>query len=291
MLLEDLFDVHDVMRLILKPDSYVDVLTSIRLRLVSRRMQQIIIAAGYTPGCAIVEHIDTCKGCKYSRYRSWSQAGPSITAAFIINLVDPIFTDPKYWTDIVATTHPFTYTAPWKYKVTACFTHIKGHELFIANQYAGRLMNAIFGALDNARAWFLEVLLTFGRPTVEPIHGAEYLLLEYALRYDDPSLVAKHVGHFSLRDFEELLTGAIALDRPNVIAWFMETPNVVNTNAKDLQLHILEKHIVHARAMTEPMDPFQAVARWHQATRKRKADAELVRVATELKQARIEDAK
>lgn len=290
MQLEDLFEYRDILRLVIIPSKYSAVLTSIRLRFVSRRMQELIIAAGYSSGRGIVEYTETYNERAHRRHRSWAQVGEYVRAAFAINLMDPLFARGRFWVDIVPTRKPFVYSQKWKYHITECFTLITPRVLIISPQYAGRFIDAIFAALKHGRAWFVRVLQTFKPPDSDIVENAHYLLLEYALRHDDPSVLEGYTDRFELSEWEEVCTKAVQLGKIQVLAWCIEHPVLLNRDTRQVQVRIVQEWIAHGSANTAEIHLFQFVHMCHEAcqTRKRKADAELVRPAEEVKQARIE---
>jgi len=299
MLLEDLFDIADIVRLVFDETDGADLLTTIRLRLTSKRLLAQVIAAGYNSGGKVRCIIDEVDGKKRPHYCSWSLRSLCVYGAFCINLEDPLFLYVPYWYDLVPTFRPYVFSHNWTFNISGCFQCLAPRTISISHRFSGRLMDAIYGALAWKRGWFISFLLSPAWAN-DKLVNTHYLALEYALRWDKPKMLAKHVQLFLQTEIEECLAKAMTLDKMKLLYWFMENSMLLNLTKRELMVRIM-KHYTQ-RIETGSLDIgspvlYQLIQHCHlkqqeeeeQArTRKRKAEEELPREEP-AKSARVEE--
>lgn len=282
--LEDVFGVYDILRKIVRPDLAAGVLTSFRLLKTSKLLRAHVQAAGYPTGHSVLTTCVRAGKKVYATYTTWWLLPSYIYAAMGINFQLKYFNDPLFWDDENPTIQTYTYTVSWGYEISTCFKILKGRKVTISHLTTGRIIDAIYGALDYRRDWFIRFLL--GRVgESDAIKDIHLIGLEYVLRADDPQMLAQHLHLFSKTELDETLRLATEHNKTQLLSWFMEYPNACEMDRNLVQLRIVRAFA--ARMEKEKMGIDQSglgavIAQLH----KRKAEKELV--PGDAKRARIE---
>jgi len=242
MSLEDLCETADMFRTILGGSGALAVMSSIRLRLVSKRMHANVIAAGYRPGNSI-EYSDmpTGIGQWIIVYRSWTQSSYHIEMAFAIQLKYPLFLEEGFWLKVQAAGNDKLATEVKPHHADYMFcswaTHYDSKILMISRRiWSKNLLYAIIGALNHKGKWFLDWIVSEHVWDTRSIRdaGTHWIVAEYALRWDDADFLHQYASEFTKEELNAMYTRALACRPPRraVMEYIWPPPRRITRSMK-----------------------------------------------------------
>jgi len=212
MQLEDLFEVQDMLRLIVSPETCRGDFTSIRLRLVSKRLLAAVIAAGYRPGNSVLYTQYEVDGVMVNRYCSWTESRCHVRYVFNIGLVYTPFLDYYFWEKLEDDFEIGTSRREHDiYRFTSWAEYFK-YPLSIPQTQTKRFLYAIVGAMGNkGSTWFLDWLVSEhpwnSQGTIRSTN-AHWIVADYAVRWDDAAFLHMYKRHFTKNELSNVYMAA-----------------------------------------------------------------------------------
>lgn len=248
--LEEFFEQqHDMARLVLSLHSKWSCLTSIRIRLVSKRLSRALDTLKHEPGYRVELYafLPFEREEAITKYGSWLDAEDLVYIFFKTGLVHSKFKCGATWLYPRPTTLQgiskklsFSDSLPYNTIMDNWGEYILDKELHLSHRWKRTLCYAIKGALDYQGCWFLRWMMTRGGskfwPTEKTVHeaGFGWLLADYALRWDDPSLLIEFGIHLNRMDMLQVLVLAFKHEKTTLFQWINNESGAVADTVRAL---------------------------------------------------------
>jgi len=125
-----------------------------------------------------------------------------------------------------------SHSNAWDWVVDDWGEYFKGRELHFGYRLATAFFYAIKGALDFQGKWFISWILSeeWNKAKSARDRGLHWLVADYALRWDDPSLLEEHKALFIVSEMQLIGLMAHKSKKPVVDKWFADEGYVIESN-------------------------------------------------------------